>query len=574
MRRGSVWASLPIALVATAVGAPLAQGGGWLGPFGFVFGVLGPALLFALPGLGLTAVLARRRGMGASEAVAVVMVGSGAAFMAVFWAYVWSPTIGHVTAALSLLAGVAAWSTKVGATRLVLLPFALGAGVAVVAASLAFSAGGAAGADHTVAERYHLSPDNAIPLAVGRRLVADESLREPKIMPGWQTSDRPPLQVGATVGLLPLGGNDALRYQLGAVALQGWWVPALVAMLGALGFGRRRSLHVVPLVALASVVFLDTVYVWPKFLAGAIVLAGTAAARAPDSRSPLWLFAGSVALGLLAHGGVAFALPACAWLARNTLRQVSWRSAAIAVAACVALYAPWAAYQRLYDPPGDRLLRWHLAGDLREFAPPFTEVLVAGYRLPLTELAKAKARNVAALSATPWRWDANTGAPAWTDVRGRLRTALTMHLFLAPGVLLPAVLALRRDRRAWPLVGLAGGTAMTTALLEHGGSWEATAWMHHTSYVAVIAWVAAGALGALMLEPHWRRVVIAAHAATFAWLWLFLGRSSAVTSRGAHGLDASALTAAGLGCLAVGVLLRMNERRVERISASVSSTRQ
>ena len=26
------------------------------------------------------------------------------------------------------------------------------------------------------------------------------------------------------------------------------------------------------------------------------------------------------------------------------------------------LYAPWLAYQRLYDPPGDRLLKWHLAG--------------------------------------------------------------------------------------------------------------------------------------------------------------------------------------------------------------------
>lgn len=542
-------------MAATAVGAPLAEAGGWLGPVGFLLGVAGPALLFLLPGLGLTAVLTRRRELGVPETVAAVMVGSGVAFIVVFWAFLWSPTAGYAAAALSVLGGTAAWSANVRGPRAAFLPFSVGAGVAVVAVSLAFTAGGVAGADHTVAERYRLSPDNAIPAVVGRRLVAGDSLRTPRIMPGWQMSDRPPLQVGATVGLLPLVGNDSLGYQLGATALQAWWVPAMVAMLLALGFGRRTSFLAVPLVAGASVVYLDTVYVWPKFLAGAIVLAGVAAARAPNGRSLLWLLAGSVALGLLAHGGVAFALPACAWLARDALRRVSWRCLATAVAVGVALYAPWIAYQRLYDPPGDRLLRWHLAGDLREFAPPFTEVLAASYRMPLEELVQAKARNVAALSATPWRWGDNKGAPAWTNVPGRLRTGLTSNLLLAPGILLLAVPALRRDRRAWPLVGMSAGTAMTSALLEHGGSWEAAAWMHHTSYVAIITWTAVGALGALALVPRWRRIVIAAHGMSFAWLWLFLGRNSTLTGQGTYEVNASACIAALLGCGALAVLL-------------------
>lgn len=554
--RGWSWASLLAGLVATMAGAPLAEAGGWLGPFGLVLGVAGPAVLFIVPGLGLTAILARRRAMGMPEAVAVVMVGSGAAFMAVFWAYMWSPATGHAAAALSLLGGAALWSTNVQGPRKALLPFALGAAVAVVMVSLAFSAGGVTRGDRTVSERYLVTEDNRIPAVLARRLVAGESPRDPILLSGWQMSDRPPLQAGATAGLLPLVGNDWLGYQLAATVLQAWWVPALVAMLVALGFGRRHSLVAVPLVATTGVVFVNTVFVWPKFLAAAIVLAGVAAARAPDSRQPPWLLAGSAALGMLAHGGVVFALPTCAWLARGTLRRLSWRSTAAAAAIGLALYVPWMACQRFYDPPGDRLLRWHLAGDLRGVAPPFTEVLVDSYRMPLTELAKAKARNVVALSATPWRWGTNKATPAWTDLAGRLRNGFMSNLLIAPATLLPAVLALRREPRGLPLVGLAAGTAATSVLLEHGGSWSAAAGTSHTSYVAVIAWTAAGALGALALAPRLRRIVIAANGACFAWLWLFLERGSALPDQEVFAVDASAWIAALCGCGAVAVLLR------------------
>jgi hypothetical protein len=229
----------------------------------------------------------------------------------------------------------------------------------------------------------------------------------------------------------------------------------------------------------------------------------------------------------------------------------------VAAALAVALYVPWMAFQRLYDPPGDRLLRWHLAADLREVAPPFPEVLVSSYRRPLTVVAKDKARNLAALSATPWRWGSSKATPAWTDTPGRLRTGLSSNLFLAPVILLPVLLvALLRDRRLWLLAGLSAGTALVSALLEHGGSWEAVAWTQHTSYVAVIAWTAAGAVAALSLGRAWRRLVIAAHAATFAWLWLFLARDSALTGRLGADLYAPAWVAALLGCGALVLLLR------------------
>lgn len=46
---------------------------------------------------------------------------------------------------------------------------------------------------------------------------------------------------------------------------------------------------------------------------------------------------------------------------------------------CVLLYLPWFLYQKLFDPPGDRLLKWHLASVEKVDRRPFLQALTDSY---------------------------------------------------------------------------------------------------------------------------------------------------------------------------------------------------
>ena len=68
------------------------------------------------------------------------------------------------------------------------------------------------------------------------------------------------------------------------------------------------------------------------------------------------------ALALLAHPGSAFSAPALVFLAIRRRRFIGAAKLLAALALIAALIAPWVAYQKFYDPPGNRLLKMHLAG--------------------------------------------------------------------------------------------------------------------------------------------------------------------------------------------------------------------
>jgi hypothetical protein len=61
-------------------------------------------------------------------------------------------------------------------------------------------------------------------------------------------------------------------------------------------------------------------------------------------------------------------------------RARSWRAWAPAALVFLLLVAPWIAYQRYYDPPGNRLLKWHLAGVVPIDNRSFGAALVDQYR--------------------------------------------------------------------------------------------------------------------------------------------------------------------------------------------------
>ncbi|MVS97924.1 hypothetical protein [Devosia marina] len=63
----------------------------------------------------------------------------------------------------------------------------------------------------------------------------------------------------------------------------------------------------------------------------------------------------------LSHGASIFTLLGFALAALATWRISTVRYAIAALVSFVATYLTWAAYQTFVDPPGDRLIKWHLA---------------------------------------------------------------------------------------------------------------------------------------------------------------------------------------------------------------------
>lgn len=350
------------------------------------------------------------------------MLGLGIAGMAVFVAFWAHPLAGSVVGALIIVASVVVLVVR-RAWRFAhaVAPGAL-AGVGILVVSVAFLA-----LRQTTATDFALvsefmggltaTPDNQLPLLVAQRLAEGESTRH--VLENWNGSDRPPLLVGLILlvssPLVPIVGEvPAILALATGIAAQTLWVPALAAFSRSLGTSRRATMLTVIFVGVTGSTITNTVYTWPKLLSAAMVIA--ACALLIDAiRRPVGLpsrLVGAVALavlGVLSHGAALFTLPLLVALALVALRGAPIgrvvRTVAVALAAAAVLWGPWIAYQRLADPPGDRLLKWHLAGVIDEDSRSFLEALVDSYRaLTPGEWAAGRLANLAvAFDPTPVR---------------------------------------------------------------------------------------------------------------------------------------------------------------------------
>lgn len=237
---------------------------------------------------------------------------------------------------------------------------------------------------HAAANRFDpgLPMDNELPRLFAERLWQGESPRP--FVGDWLSSDRPPLQTGWVLLTWPvldaLGLDRDTAAATAGMCFQLLWILAAWSLARHLGVPQRGAIALVAAVALNGVMLQYTIYVWPKLGAAALTVAAFLCWR--EGRTAAHFAIGGVcaALGWLAHGGVAFSILAMAplallWRRRIPLRR--WVPAAVAFALCA---APWLAYQRLYDPPGNRLLKWHLAGSPGIDARGFLETLRDRYR--------------------------------------------------------------------------------------------------------------------------------------------------------------------------------------------------
>lgn len=524
---------------------------------------------FLLPGL-LGAGLLARRGSVPGTAVALTAVAlSSALGYAAFWAYLAGPGVGRLASFVVTAAGVAGVLASPAARRLlagtlrspaVALPLALLFLVALFYNAVLF-----ASASTTPVElraRTHLMRNDGLPIDNDLpRLLADRLAdgRDPRpIYPEWQSSDRPPLQTGAVLLQRPFAsalGIEALHYQLLASALQCSWVAAVWALAAAFRFRPAGTALALAAATFSGFFFLNSLYVWPKLYAGALALLALVllAGRRPSPATAAVAALGA-ALGLLAHAGVVFTLvPLAAFVVVRRTRPPL--VPAVAGAAVVAvLMAPWWAYTRFYDPPGDRLTKRHLAGVLQADDRSLTGALVHAYsQTPPSELVRNKWENLDAMVEGP---------PGWAEVRRggaeRVRASefFVLNWALGPLNLAWPVLAagLVRSRRLWrrrhwrgavAVLGLGVVAVVFWALAMFG---PGTTQVHHGSYATMILlWVGLAGVAASESRP----AAVALAAVSVAWFGAVWAFDMPVSDRPLGLADAALAVVAGAAVLAV-----------------------
>jgi hypothetical protein len=112
----------------------------------------------------------------------------------------------------------------------------------------------------------------------------------------------------------------------------------------------------------------------------------------------------AIGLALLSHGGIAFTVIALGIILLATRRFPPSLSAFSCILMLSLFLLPWRIYQKFYDPPGDRLLKWHLAGVRKLDSRLFSQLLTEAYTKPGTRvIIQNKIENMRTLlGPSPW----------------------------------------------------------------------------------------------------------------------------------------------------------------------------
>ena len=353
--------------------------------------------LTGIPGVAATLAAVRLGVRDVPVLLGIGLVGSGAAAFIAFWAYFADPTLGQAWNWILLIGSIQVIVLSVHrgkldrellrALRIPLLLWILGS---VFIVYLGFIHGGTENAIGMSGMRYAggLPSDNDIPRYFAEWFAAEgHHGTPPTYPPDWLMSDRPPLQVGYVLSQesITVADTQTLHYQILCVVVQQLWIVGLWALLVA-GGARRLTMGLAMLAALVSdIAIANGFYVWPKLIAASFLLAALALVISPRWREwgRSWrhgaLLGSLLGLAMVAHGASVYGLIPI--LIIGAFRGIpSWRWIGAAAVVGIVLMGSWSAYQRYDDPPGDRLVKWHLAGVTEIDNRGSLETIVDSYR--------------------------------------------------------------------------------------------------------------------------------------------------------------------------------------------------
>ncbi len=453
--------------------------------------------------------------------LAIALVASGAAAFLAFWAYFADPTIGEAWNWVLILGSVqvaflAAYRGNLDREllrrlRVPLLLWVLGSLFVVY---FGFLHGGTENAIGMSGSRYAggLPSDNDIPRYFAEWFAAKGHHGTPPVYPpDWLMSDRPPLQVGYVLSQesITVADTQTLHYEILCAVVEQLWIVGLWALLLAAGV-RRLTMGLAMFAALASdIVILYGFYVWPKLIAATFLLAALALVISPrwEEWRRNWrmgaLLGALLALAMLAHGASIYGVIPLLIVA--AFRGIpTWRWLGVAALVGAVMMGSWSAYQRYDDPPGNRLIKWHLAGVTEIDERGSLEAIVDSYReAGLGGALDNKLNNVEDITGLHYDEDVTNVVDGIEEGDARkavewFRNYRFFELLPLLGLLLigPIAMAIRRrgreDEAAWrfALTGFAyvGIGCFFWALLQWGTPGDSSAIVHAgTSAIPLVA---------------------------------------------------------------------------------------
>lgn len=410
---------------------------------------------FILPGLLFANLLVHRYHLSmAFTLIFAIAISAFIGYLA-FWIYFFNPNLGIVFSAIVLLTSMINLVTL--HRRQLLMPlvkspdFWWSSGL-MLAVSLAYTAAlyliDPGISPEILAQTRFLEgfpPDNILPKLFADKLFHGQDPRP--LLNDWLSSDRPPLQTGIFLLQYPLTKiiklPTGLHYQVLGTIAQCSWVAAVWALCRTMQLSGKQIAIVLSFAIFSGFFLFNSVYVWPKLLAGSLVILGFTLlvrslyqCRRPDTWE-IALSAGAIALGILAHTGVIFTLPAMLLMILRPYSLPRFRQIVIGVLIMGLLLIPWSCYQKFYEPPADRLAKWHIAGVIEPDSRSFSQALWDSYsHLSLGQIVSNKWENLKLLAETSANSNDLTSILAIkqeSPVEKRLKDFT--HVFRALGVL-------------------------------------------------------------------------------------------------------------------------------------------
>lgn len=224
--------------------------------------------------------------------------------------------------------------------------------------------------------------DNWLPKFFADQLISGKVMSP--MLGDWLSSDRPPLQTGMYLLLSSFAVSD-LSYITYSVGMQLLLIVFLMLVFKEVYNSNKLSLSLFILIFFNNMVFVNSLFVWPKMLSAffqAIAFYSLYKIMVNNENKLIYykIFAISFVFAFLSHGGsIFFLIGLFMILMYIMLRTNDLIRVPLITLYMILFYIPWIFYQKLIDPPGDRLLKWHLADYIPITNESFIHILIEKY---------------------------------------------------------------------------------------------------------------------------------------------------------------------------------------------------
>jgi hypothetical protein len=230
-----------------------------------------------------------------------------------------------------------------------------------------------------------LPTDNQIPRIFADKLYNNFDPRDFEVGVGWTSSDRPPLCTSFILLFRPffefLNIPTKTSSYSTTIGFQLIWIPVLLNILHILKINRVYSFIILLSFTFNGFIFHNSIYTWPKLGAGALLLYAFFIYHKNGLLKTHNTIIMSIltALAWLSHGGVSISIIPILLIVICRPKFFKIKQFIIAGAIVASLCLPWTAYQKLYDPPGDRLLKWHIGGQPEAINKSLSDTIYESY---------------------------------------------------------------------------------------------------------------------------------------------------------------------------------------------------